>query len=89
MTQVIGRDLEVFRARFCGRTLGPADAGYDEARPVRNGRHRPRRPALTARCEGRADVAAAVVSGREHDLEICVRGAGTAQPALRCATAGK
>jgi hypothetical protein len=58
-----------------GDLLLPSDAGYDHARSIWNGMI-DRRPALVARCRGAADVARAVVFGRDHDLLISVRGGG-------------
>jgi FAD/FMN-containing dehydrogenase len=55
--------------------LRPADADYDQTRHVYNGLV-DRRPALIARCQTVADVAAAVELARERDLEISVRGGG-------------
>ena len=45
---------------FAGTLLRPGDAGYDETRWVHNGLI-DKRPALIARCNGVADVVAAVV----------------------------
>ena len=67
--------LTEFSARCSGVLLGPADAGYDEARRVHNGLI-DKRPALIARCRGTADVADAVTLAREHGLEVAVRGGG-------------
>ena len=64
-----------FQSRLRGRLLRPDDAGYDEARAVRNGLI-DRRPALLANCTGVADVVAAVNFAREHDLLLSVRGGG-------------
>ncbi|MBV9820020.1 MAG: FAD-binding oxidoreductase [Solirubrobacterales bacterium] len=62
-------------AGFDGQVIGPADALYDEARPVYNAMI-DRRPALLARCRTVTDVAKAVSFGRDKDLEIAVRGGG-------------
>jgi len=56
-----------------GDLIGPADAGYDEARAVYNAMI-DRRPAAIVRCRDTADVIACVLFGREHDLELTVRG---------------
>jgi FAD/FMN-containing dehydrogenase len=55
--------------------LRPGDAGYDAARTVWNAMV-DRKPALIARCSTAADVVAAVRYGRDHGLEIGVRGGG-------------
>lgn len=60
---------------FNGRLLQPSDPGWDEARRIHNGLV-DKRPALVARCLGAADIADAVKLGREHGLEIAVRGGG-------------
>ena len=62
-------------ARFTGRLLRPGEAGYDEARRIHNGLI-DKRPAIIARCRGTADVAEAVLLGRESGLEVSVRGGG-------------
>jgi FAD/FMN-containing dehydrogenase len=67
--------IEEFRGRLRGPLLTPVDPGYDEARAVRNGLI-DRRPALIIRCNGAADVVAAVNFAREHDLLVSVRGGG-------------
>jgi FAD/FMN-containing dehydrogenase len=67
--------LDELAARCTGILLGPADAGYDEARRVHNGMI-DRHPALIARCRGTADVADAVRFARRHGLEVAVRGGG-------------
>ncbi len=68
-------DLEALRAGMRGAVLGPDDAGYETARMVHNGMI-DKRPAVIARCAGVADVRAALRFGREHDLQIAVRGGG-------------
>ena len=65
-------------ARFTGRLLRPGEAGYDEARRIHNGLI-DKRPAIIARCRGTADVAEAVLLGRESGLEVSVRGAATSR----------
>ncbi|HSP39222.1 MAG TPA: FAD-binding oxidoreductase [Frankiaceae bacterium] len=60
---------------FQGTLLRAGDAAYDECRQVFNGMI-DRRPALIARCDTTADVAAAVRYGRAQNLEITVYGGG-------------
>jgi len=72
-----GVDLETLAANFAGELIQPQDAGFDAARQIWNG-HVQRRPALIARCQGVADVIAAVRFCREHDLAASVRGGGHA-----------
>jgi FAD/FMN-containing dehydrogenase len=60
---------------FQGQQITGDHAEYDTARAVWNGAIN-RRPRLIARCSGTADVTAAVRFGREHDLEIAIRGGG-------------
>ncbi len=74
-TTLDGDQVQALAANFGGTLLLPSDEGYDAARRVHNGLI-DRRPALIARCSGTADVAAAVRFGREHGLEIAVRGGG-------------
>ncbi len=71
MTQIV--DIEGLRAQLTGRVIGRSDLDYDTARSVWNG-DIDRRPAAIARCTGPADVAAAIAFGREHGLQISVRG---------------
>jgi hypothetical protein len=63
------------RTRFRGEIVTPQDAGYDEARRVRNARV-DRRPALVARCTATADVVAALSHARRNALPVAVRGGG-------------
>src|ERR1700732_3161716 len=58
-----------------GSLITPEDPGYDEARAVYNAMI-DKRPAVIARCRDVADVIACVRFGREHGLEIAVRGGG-------------
>ncbi len=58
-----------------GPVLTSDDPTYDQVRRVHNGII-DRRPALIARCQGAADVVAALGFAREHDLEVAVRGGG-------------
>ena len=63
------------RAAVHGQVLVPAGDGYDEARRIWNGMI-DKRPALIVRCEGTADVIAAVDFAREHGVPLSVRGGG-------------
>ncbi len=67
--------LQALRAQLRGALLEPADAGYDTARAIWNGMI-DKRPALIARCNGVADVVAAVNFAREHQLLLAVRSGG-------------
>lgn len=58
--------------RLRGRTVGPLDSGYDEARAVWNASI-DRKPALVIYCEGPGDVQEAVRFGRRHDLLTSIR----------------
>ena len=75
MERVSSKAAAELRAAFCGDVLEPSDGGYDEARQLHNGLI-DKRPGLIARCQGTADVADAVKFGREHGMEISVRGGG-------------
>jgi FAD/FMN-containing dehydrogenase len=70
-----GGTIDEFETGFRGTLFRPGDEGYDEARAVYNGMI-DRRPAVIARCADVADVIAAVNVGREHGLEIAIRGGG-------------
>ncbi len=65
--------IEPAIAGVAGPVLVPGEPGYDEARRVWNGAI-DRRPSLIARCRTADDVLAALRFGREHELEIAVRG---------------
>ena len=76
MGGLIGSDgVAQLRGRFSGHVLEPGDPSYEEARRIHNGlidKH----PALIARCQNTADVVDAVNFGRDHGLEVSVRGGG-------------
>ncbi len=72
-----GATIEQLATRMRGETFAPGDNGYDQARRIWNG-DIDRRPATIARCQGVADVVAAVQHARENDLPIAVRGGGHA-----------
>jgi FAD/FMN-containing dehydrogenase len=63
------------RESFTGAVLEPHSPGYDEARTLFNAMI-DKRPALIAQCRTIEDVAQAIRVGREHDLEVAVRGGG-------------
>ena len=65
------------REQMLGEVVTPDDGSYDQVRRIWNGEI-DRRPALVARCVGVADVIAALRHGREHGLEVAVRGGGHA-----------
>jgi FAD/FMN-containing dehydrogenase len=67
--------IEELRGQLRGPLLTADDAGYDEARTVRNGLI-DRYPALIARCSGTADVVCCVNFAREKGLLLSVRGGG-------------
>jgi FAD/FMN-containing dehydrogenase len=58
-----------------GELVVPGDPGYDQARAVYNGMI-DRCPAAIARCRDVADVIACVRFGRQHGVEIAIRGGG-------------
>jgi len=67
--------LDPLRHRFAGELILPDNPGYDAARTLFNAMI-DRRPGVIAHCASVDDVAAAVRFGREHSLEIAVRGGG-------------
>lgn len=79
-TQSVNETSKSFR----GQLLTPEDPDYDAARRVWNGMI-DQRPALIARCEGTADVIAALDLARSQDLTVTVRsgGHGVAGKAVR------
>jgi FAD/FMN-containing dehydrogenase len=58
-----------------GDLILPGDPGYDQARAVYNAMI-DKHPAAIARCRDAVDVISCVRFGREHGLEIAVRGGG-------------
>ncbi|HEX5095107.1 MAG TPA: FAD-binding oxidoreductase [Acidimicrobiia bacterium] len=69
--------VETLAADFLGPLVTPDSPTYDEDRKIWNG-HIDRRPALIARCQGVADVIAAVRFAREQGVAASVRGGGHA-----------
>ncbi len=67
--------VDELRRSFRGEIVVQEDETYDEARRIWNGMI-DKRPALIARCEGTADVIAAVDFAREHGVPLSVRGGG-------------
>ena len=71
--------VETLRNRIAGEVITPLDAGFEEARRSWNA-DIDRRPATVVRCTSPHDVVAAIGHGRDHDLEIAVRGGGHSFP---------
>ncbi len=67
--------IDELQARVRGQILTAADAEYDAARRIWNAMI-DKRPALIVRCEGAADVGAAVRFAAAHELLVSVRGGG-------------
>jgi len=67
--------LSALEGKLRGVLVYPDDSGYDQARTVWNAMI-DRYPAVIARCEGTADVVAAVNFVRDHNLLFSVRGGG-------------
>jgi hypothetical protein len=77
MTMISAAEVSALQANFLGRLILPDQQTYEDARRVWNA-HIDRRPALIAKCQGVADVIAAVRFVRERDLPVAVRGGGHA-----------
>ncbi len=67
--------LDRLHTGFAGEIILPDDPGYDAARTIFNAMI-DKRPGVIAQCATVDDVAAAIRFGREHSLEIAVRGGG-------------
>jgi FAD/FMN-containing dehydrogenase len=68
-------DVTALRASLRGEVLAPGDGGYEAARALWNGAI-DKRPGLIARCQGTADVLAAVRHAHQAGLLVAVRGGG-------------
>jgi FAD/FMN-containing dehydrogenase len=88
MSTILGEGtIEELRQSLRGELVMPTDAGYDAARAVWNGMI-DRRPALIVRCQGVADVLAAVEFARSQHLEVAVRGGGHSLPGFSTTDGG-
>ena len=67
--------IAALRATMSGEVLLPGEAGFENRRRVHNGLI-DRVPAVIARCQGTPDVVDALAFGRNHGLDIAVRGGG-------------
>ena len=72
---ITAETLGQLAADLRGELIVPGDPGYDAARAVYNGMI-DKRPAAIARCRDVADVIACVRFGRDHGIELAVRGGG-------------
>lgn len=79
--------FDSLRDVLAGELILPGDAGYDTARAVWNAMI-DAHPAAIARCASTADVVAAVNFGRDHGLEIAVRGGGHSAAGLAVCDGG-
>ena len=70
-----GIDAGQLAAELQGTVVAQGDAGYDDARALFNAMI-DKHPALIVRAAGVDDVVRAVRFGREHDLELAIRGGG-------------
>ena len=75
LARLDGEAVAAFRAGLRGVSLGPGDAGYEEARRVLN-RSIDRHPALVVQPTGVADVRSAVDFARERQLLVAVKCGG-------------
>jgi len=88
MSTILGEGtIEELRQSLRGELIAPTDAGYDAARAVWNGMI-DRRPALIVRCQGVADVLAAVQFARSQHLEVAVRSGGHSLPGFSTTDGG-
>ncbi len=75
MNKVAELDLAALRESLKGDLLSAADAGYDKGRHLWNALH-DKRPEAIVRCQGAADIVAAVNFARVRALPVAVRGGG-------------
>ncbi|TLZ40353.1 MAG: FAD-binding oxidoreductase, partial [Methanobacteriota archaeon] len=73
------KSIGELQANVRGEVIGPGHKLYDEARKVYNAMI-DKRPAVIVRCQGVADVIAAVRAARAEGLSISVRGGGHSVP---------
>ena len=69
--------VDGLRQHVRGEVIEPGDQSYEDARRVCNAMI-DRRPVVVVRCAGTDDVIAAVDFARENELDVAVRGGGTA-----------
>lgn len=74
-TALDSTEVQSLRSKFYGALRSPDDESYADACNIWNGMI-DKKPALIARCQGVADVMAALSFARERELLISVRGGG-------------
>ena len=67
--------VETLASQLRGEVVPPSSPDYDDARSLYNAMI-DKRPAIIVRCGDASDVISALRFGRDHDLEIAVRGGG-------------
>jgi FAD/FMN-containing dehydrogenase len=72
-------EFDSLRSRVRGPVLGPADAGYDDARRIFNGMV-DRHPAVIVRCSDVSDVTRALEFGVQRSLPVSIRSGGHGAP---------
>lgn len=73
--------IQEFKKNLRGQLVRPGEPEYDNARKVYNAMIE-KRPALIARCVDAGDVITALAFGREHGMEVAIRGGGHSGPGL-------
>jgi FAD binding domain/Berberine and berberine like len=82
LTGAVGRSqIEALRSSLRGPVIAEGDAGYEQARRLFNAMI-DKHPAAIARCRDVGDVTASVRFGREHHLDVAIRGGGHNGPGL-------